>query len=182
MTTPAPPRTALSQTLATPLGPLLIWREEGDHGGLLAVEFADHADRLTAGMTRDWGASTVREDPEPERVAGAFGAYFAGDVTALETLPVRVGGSAFRQAAWAYLRTIPAGETRSYADQARAMGKAGAVRAVGSANGANPLGLVVPCHRVVQSGGGLGGYAGGVARKAWLLAHEARHSSLRLSP
>jgi methylated-DNA-[protein]-cysteine S-methyltransferase len=154
----------------------LVWREEGGAGALLAVEFDDHAERLAVGMARLWGRLAVRPDPAPEAVEAAFAAYFGGDVRALEALPVRLGGTAFRQAAWAYLRTIPAGQTRSYAEQARALGSGGAVRAVGSANGANPLGIVVPCHRVVQTGGGLGGYAGGLPRKAWLLAHEARHA------
>jgi methylated-DNA-[protein]-cysteine S-methyltransferase len=105
-------------------------------------------------------------------VAGALSAYFAGDLRALDSLEVAEGGTAFQRQVWAALRRIPAGAAWSYADLAREVGRPAAVRAVGQANGANPVGLVQPCHRVVASGGGLGGYAGGLERKSWLLAHE----------
>lgn len=100
-----------------------------------------------------------------------LGAYFAGDSCAFLT-PFVQHGSVFQQTVWAALRAIPVGETRSYAELARALGKPEAVRAVAQANGANQLALVIPCHRVIESDGGLGGYGGGISRKQWLLAHE----------
>jgi methylated-DNA-[protein]-cysteine S-methyltransferase len=88
------------------------------------------------------------------------------------TVPLRPHGTEFQLQVWAALRDIPYGETRSYVDIARALGRPGASRAVGAANHANPIALIVPCHRVIGSGGALAGYAGGVEIKRWLLAHE----------
>lgn len=106
-------------------------------------------------------------------VAARLAEYFDGRIEALEQIPVgKVNGTPFQRRVWAALRTIPPGRTMSYAELAAAVGQPGAVRAVGNANGRNPVPLVVPCHRVVRSGGALGGYAGGVARKQWLLDHE----------
>jgi len=100
-------------------------------------------------------------------------AYFSGDLTALGDIPVRFErGTAFQQEVWHALRGIPVGETISYAELARRVGRPSAFRAVGSANGQNPIGIVVPCHRVIAADGKLGGYAGGLDRKRWLLAHE----------
>lgn len=100
-------------------------------------------------------------------------AYFSGDLAAVGAIPVRFErGTAFQQAVWSALRRIPVGETISYAELARRVGRPSAFRAVGSANGQNPIGIVVPCHRVIAADGKLGGYAGGVERKRWLLAHE----------
>ena len=101
-----------------------------------------------------------------------LGEYFAGKRTEFD-LVLEPAGTAFQLAAWAVLRTIPFGATMTYGEQARTMGKPRAVRAVGGANGRNPLAIVVPCHRVVGADGRLTGYASGVERKAWLLAHEA---------
>ena len=103
----------------------------------------------------------------------------SGVLTAIETpaampdLPIDVRGTAFQEAVWRELRKIPAGETRSYADIAAAVGQPGAVRAVGTANGSNPVAVLVPCHRVIRSDGSLGGYAGGLERKRKLLEAEA---------
>jgi methylated-DNA-[protein]-cysteine S-methyltransferase len=98
--------------------------------------------------------------------------YFAGDLTAIDAIEVETRGTPFQQAVWAALRRVRAGTTCSYADLARAIGSPSAVRAVGAANGANPIAIVVPCHRVVASDGSLCGYGGGLARKRWLLEHE----------
>ena len=92
--------------------------------------------------------------------------------TAAPDLPIDVAGTAFQEAVWQELRKIPPGETRSYADIAAAIGEPGAVRAVGTANGSNPVAVLVPCHRVIRSDGTLGGYAGGLDRKRQLLAAE----------
>lgn len=108
----------------------------------------------------------------PSRAAAAISRYVEGDVRAIDELEVEAAGTPFQQRVWAALRTIPVGDTWSYQDLAAAIGQPGAVRAVGTANGANPICLVVPCHRVIRSDGSLGGYGGGIERKAWLLAHE----------
>jgi methylated-DNA-[protein]-cysteine S-methyltransferase len=98
--------------------------------------------------------------------------YFAGDLAALDTVPVELNGTPFQQEVWLALRRIPSGGTISYAELARRIGRAAAVRAVGAANGANPVAVIVPCHRVIGSDGSLTGYGGGMERKHWLLAHE----------
>jgi methylated-DNA-[protein]-cysteine S-methyltransferase len=98
--------------------------------------------------------------------------YFDGALWEFD-LPLAPGGTAFQQEVWAALRAIPYGTTVSYAELARRVGRPRAARAVGSANGRNPIGIVVPCHRVIASHGALGGYGGGLERKKWLLGHEA---------
>jgi methylated-DNA-[protein]-cysteine S-methyltransferase len=110
---------------------------------------------------------------DPGGLSSALAAYFAGDLAAIDGLPLAEAiGTPFQRAVWGALRAIPCGETRSYGEQARAIGRPSAVRAVGLANGANPICIVVPCHRVIGSTGALVGYGGGVERKRWLLAHE----------
>jgi methylated-DNA-[protein]-cysteine S-methyltransferase len=103
-------------------------------------------------------------------------ASFDGDVHAIDRLPVKLGGTAFQHSVWQMLRKIPCGETWSYAEVARRVGRAKAVRAVGHANGDNPISIVVPCHRVIGSNGTLTGYGGGIERKRWLLEHERKHA------
>ncbi len=99
-------------------------------------------------------------------------AYFAGELRTFE-LPLRMAGTPYQRLAWNGLLTIPFGATISYAEQARRIGRPGAARAVGSANGRNPISIVVPCHRVIGADGTLTGYGGGLDRKEWLLRHEA---------
>jgi methylated-DNA-[protein]-cysteine S-methyltransferase len=115
---------------------------------------------------------------EPSGIAARVRAYFEGDLDALDDLPVRFErGTPFQREVWEALRTIPLGETISYAELARRVGRPGAYRAVGAANGQNPVGVVVPCHRVIAADGTLGGYGGGLDRKRWLLAHEGASAS-----
>lgn len=102
----------------------------------------------------------------------ALDAYFGGETDVVPP-PLDLHGTTFQQKVWQALRTIPAGETRSYGEIARGIGTPSAVRAVGAAIGRNPVSILVPCHRVVGSGGKLTGYAGGLERKSWLLAHES---------
>ena len=106
--------------------------------------------------------------------------YFDGDISALDTIPVAFAGTSFQTKVWNALRTIPGGTTLSYGALAKRIGEPKAVRAVGLANGSNPIGVVVPCHRVIGSDGSLTGYGGGLSRKRWLLEHEARHCAFRL--
>jgi methylated-DNA-[protein]-cysteine S-methyltransferase len=101
--------------------------------------------------------------------------YFAGERTEFD-VPLDPVGTDFQRRAWDALRTIPYGTTSSYGDQAERMGDRGKARAVGAANGRNPISIIVPCHRVVGANGALTGFAGGLGTKAWLLAHERRHS------
>jgi len=162
--------------MATPIGPMALVHDAA--GTLWAAEFHAGQGRLAASLAR-FGIGPVAdgESPPPPGLADAFAAYFAGELRALETLPTGGFGSDFERAVWAELRRIPPGETRSYADIARALGGAASgrgpnARAVGTANGRNPLAIVVPCHRVIGTDGSLTGYAGGLDTKRWLLAHE----------
>jgi methylated-DNA-[protein]-cysteine S-methyltransferase len=146
--------------IRSPIGSLtLVWSEQGLHG----VYFPDAEE---AGLKTRGNA--IARTPFPL----AFAAYFQGQLTALDTLPLVYSGTAFQERVWAALRRIPPGETRSYAELATTVGHARASRAVGTANGRNPLPIVVPCHRVIAAGGKLGGYGGGLERKRWLLCHE----------
>lgn len=146
-----------------------------DAGALTRLVF--HTDRSLAG------------DPAPRHGAGAaitrvrasLEAYFLGDLAAIDSLAVSPRGTEFQRSVWEALRRIPVGETRSYAEIAADVGRPGAVRAVGQANGANPVALVVPCHRVIRSDGSLGGYGFGLDTKRWLLAHEGVWSEPQLA-
>ena len=122
----------------------------------------------TAGFIEQKG---VRRDSSG--VHDVLAAYFAGEVDALDALTVAPQGTAFKQAVWKLLREVHAGSTISYGELAARVGAPGAARAVGTANATNPICLIIPCHRVIRTGGGLGGYGFGLARKRWLLAHEA---------
>jgi len=156
--------------LDSPLGRLAIVVDAA--GRLHALGWLDRHDRMGDQM-RAWGPRLSR-GVDPSGVSSALRAYFAGDLQAIDALPVGFEGTLFQNAVWRALREIPCGETRSYGQLARAIGKPAAVRAVGLANGANPVGIVVPCHRVIGADGSLTGYGGGLERKRWLLAHERR--------
>jgi methylated-DNA-[protein]-cysteine S-methyltransferase len=143
-------------------------------GRLLAVEWTDNEARLHRLLRRYLGRSdyTLRASAEMTGLTGALAAYFGGDPAAVDALPVGVFGTEFQRRVWQALRAIPAGRTLSYGALARRIGQPAAVRAVGLANAANPVGIVVPCHRVIGADGTLTGYGGGLDRKGWLLAHE----------
>lgn len=155
---------------AAPVADLLVVTD-GD-GNVRALDFVDFADRMQTLLARHYGTVDLTDGPLPPAIATALDAYFAGDLSALDALPVATAGSAFQRKVWAALRAIPAGTTTGYGALAAAIGAPGAARAVGLANGSNPIGIVVPCHRVIGASGALTGYAGGVERKKWLLAHE----------
>jgi len=125
-------------------------------------------------LRRRYGPDQVELTPATGVSAArrALEAYFAGDLSAIDDLPVMTTGTAFQSEVWAALRDIPAGSTTSYGALAARIGRPKAVRAVGLANGANPIGVVVPCHRVIGADASLTGYGGGLDRKRWLLAHE----------
>jgi len=155
-------------TVETPTGPFWL---AARGGALVAAGFADSAPRLYARLEARFGPLERVEADDPAGAVTALGRFLAGEPAALSTVPVDLGGTPFQRDVWAALRGIPAGSTITYAELARRIGRPRAVRAVGAANGANPVSIVVPCHRVVGKDG-LRGYAGGVARKEWLLAHE----------
>lgn len=119
--------------------------------------------------------ATLTAQRDPFGHSTTLRAYFAGDMEALDRIPVAFGGTSFQNKVWKALRRIPVGTTLSYGGLAKKIGEPKAVRAVGLANGSNPIGIVVPCHRVIGSDGSLTGYGGGLPRKKWLLEHEARH-------
>ena len=152
----------------TPVGTLTAIARDA---GLCALSFdGGRYDPLVPLAARFGSVETVEGDPlGVERV---FRDYFDGGLDMLDRLPVDTGGPPFQQRVWAALRTIPAGRTASYLEVARAIGAPAAVRAVGAANGRNPVAIVVPCHRVIGTSGQLVGYGGGLDRKRWLLAHE----------
>jgi len=160
------------ERIPTPVGEFLIVTDDG--GRLRATHFGDHEGDLRRRLRRDIGAADLAPRPRPSAAATALAGYFAGDVHAIEGLPVETGGTPFQRAVWAALREIPCGATASYGEIARRIGRPKAVRAVGMANNANPVGVVVPCHRVIGASGDLTGYGGGLERKRWLLDHEAR--------
>ncbi len=157
----------------TPLGELVLVADA--EGRLRAVDWTDHEARLLKLLRLHYGGGGVALEPRrnPGGLTAAMGAYFAGDLGVIDGLPVETGGTPFQRSVWKALRDIPCGVTVSYAELARRIERPSAVRAVGLANGANPVGIVVPCHRVVGSNGTLTGYGGGIERKRWLLAHEA---------
>ncbi len=154
----------------TPIGEMLII---ADHdGNLRAVDWTDHEARILRLLRRQYGADRFKLKPGKNPHADAIHRYFAGDLAALDTLPVETAGTPFQRAVWRALRDIPCGETVSYGKLARQIGVPKAVRAVGLANGSNPVSVVVPCHRVIGANGSLTGYGGGIDRKRWLLEHE----------
>jgi len=116
---------------------------------------------------------------DPAGAVSALRAYFDGDVGALDFVPVESGGTRFQRRCWDAMRAIPVGTTKSYGELAAEVGVPNASRAVGAACARNPVWIIVPCHRVLASGGGLGGYGGGLERKRWLLAHEREHANVR---
>jgi methylated-DNA-[protein]-cysteine S-methyltransferase len=170
----------------TPIGRFAIAADE--EGRLRASGFAEQHARMERQL-QIYAASpkfSVRRESNPGGLTAAVERYFAGDLAAITGLPIAIEGTPFQCAVWRALREIPFGETRSYAAIARQVGNPAAVRAVGLANGSNPIGLILPCHRVIGSDGSLTGYGGGVERKRWLLAHEntvnngnSAHSALR---
>lgn len=162
------PETLTLGRLATPIGTALLVTDEA--GLLRAFNWTDYEDAMRRWLGRFHRGARLVEGRSP--AAGAFSAYFAGDAQALAEVAWIATGTAFQQSVWNALMAIPTGQTWTYRDLAVAIGRPSAVRAVGLANGANPVAVIVPCHRVIGSNGALTGYGGGLPRKAWLLAHE----------
>ncbi len=156
--------------LETPIGTALLVTD--DEGALRAFDWADFADRMHRLLRRHYGTEHVEEGAAPAPLRAALDGYFGGDVHRIDDIACRTAGTPFQRRVWAGLREIPVGHTVSYGALAARLGVPHAVRAVGLANGQNPIGVVVPCHRVIGANGSLTGYGGGLDRKRWLLAHE----------
>jgi methylated-DNA-[protein]-cysteine S-methyltransferase len=123
------------------------------------------------------GRTILREVSRPSEAGRSLQAYFEGDLDAITRLPTATNGTDFQRAVWDALRRIPVGHTISYGALALQIGRPTATRAVGLANGANPIAIVIPCHRVIGANASLTGYGGGLDRKRWLLAHESAGSA-----
>jgi len=168
----AKPHQFLADRIKTPIGDLDIVADED--GRLRAVEWTDHSDRMHHSLRLQYGKDgcALKHARNPAGLSTALRAYFGGELAAIDRLKVATGGTEFQKSVWKALRTIACGETISYAKLAERVGRPTAVRAVGHANGDNPISVVVPCHRVIGTNGSLTGYGGGIERKRWLLAHE----------
>jgi methylated-DNA-[protein]-cysteine S-methyltransferase len=158
----------------SPIGPLTLVAEGGALAGLYMDVQAHRPDAEVLGVPVGVDAAAVLED-----TARQLAAYFAGDLTSFD-LPLAMAGSGFQRTVWTGLCEIPYGQTVSYGDLARKIGQPSASRAVGLANGRNPIAIVVPCHRVIGADGSLTGYGGGLDRKRFLLALEQRVSGQTL--
>jgi len=156
-------------TVATPAGAIVLV-ERGS--ALVALVFEDHWKGMCGELARRFGEFTFDENLQTGSAAKTLQRYFAGDFDALDSIEVDTGGTPFQQEVWQALRRIAPGSTWSYARLAREVGRPSATRAVAAANGANPVSIVIPCHRVIGSDGSLTGYGGGLPRKRWLLVHE----------
>jgi len=167
----------ISETMDTPIGRLVLLADSTSR--LCAAEFEDCGHRLDRWLRRHFGPDGYVL--APGRVAAgitrAFSDYFAGKVEALDEVAVNLTGTDFQNEVWQALRRVEPGTPLAYSALAARIGKPKAIRAVGAANGANPISIVVPCHRLVGSGGDLVRYGGGIERKRWLLDHEAKNSS-----
>jgi methylated-DNA-[protein]-cysteine S-methyltransferase len=162
----------LTDRIDSPIGELLIVADL--QGNLRALDWTDHENGLHRLLRLPYGEEEFRIEPaqNPHGLTDAIARYFAGELKAIDALRVQAGGTPFQREVWQALRTIPCGTTVSYGELAQKIGRPSAVRAVGLANGSNPIPIVVPCHRVIGANGSLTGYGGGLERKRWLLEHE----------
>jgi methylated-DNA-[protein]-cysteine S-methyltransferase len=170
----------LFDQIDTPIGEFLIVSDQD--GNLRATDWREHEDRMRRLLHLQYGENAARLEPSsnPRGLTEAIRKYFSGELAAIDDLPVRTVGTPFQQEVWQELRKIPCGTTISYGQLAQRIGRPAAVRAVGLANGSNPVGIIVPCHRVIGANGTLTGYGGGLERKRWLLAHENQSRQLEL--
>ena len=168
-------KAAQSQTfsldrLTTPIGAMLLVTDE--NGALRALDFDDYESRMKELLRLQVGAVDLKSGRAPKAMRSALSAYFEGDFAALKTIAWRIAGTPFQRKVWTALPKIPAGRTTSYGALAASLGVPNAMRAVGHANGSNPISVVLPCHRLIGANGSLVKYGGGLHRKQWLLRHE----------
>lgn len=166
------------ERLKTPIGEMIVITDVD--GKLRTTDWTDHEDRMNHFLQIHYGADGLKLEPVHELtdVTRSIDRYFHGELEAIDSILVETGGTEFQQEVWRALRQIPCGSTISYGELAKRIRRPKAVRAVGLANGSNPIGVVVPCHRVIGANGSLTGYGGGLERKKWLLEHESRASRL----
>jgi methylated-DNA-[protein]-cysteine S-methyltransferase len=166
-----------SESFDTPTGRMRIITDAEQR--LRAVDWENKGDRLLQWLRSHYGENGFRlgETPAPSAPRLALEAYFEGQVAAIEAIRTQARGTEFQLLVWSALREIPAGSTLSYGALAAKIGRPAAVRAVGAANGANPIPIVVPCHRVIGADSSLTGFGGGLDRKRWLLTHERTHAT-----
>jgi methylated-DNA-[protein]-cysteine S-methyltransferase len=162
---------AASRVIESPVGPLLLVARDGGLGELCMTPFA---------LPEDHELAQPADADVLDAAERQLGEYFEGRLTAFD-IPLSLDGTDFQRSVWGELVKIPFGERISYGELARRVGRPGSARAVGLANGRNPVSIIVPCHRVVGSDGTLTGYGGGLDRKAWLLDHEARQGPGQLA-
>ena len=166
-----------TEIVASPIGALQL-TTLGEE--VVGVDFEGSHGRGRLALERWFPEATFRPRLDPSRAAQVLAQYFVDRDADLDSLPVRLAGSDFQQSVWLALRGVPRGSTVSYAEIARRVGRPDAVRAVGAANGANPIPVILPCHRIVGSDGSLTGFGGGLPRKQWLLTHEGALEPLLL--
>lgn len=169
----------LIDRIDTPIGELLLVADRD--GNLRALDWAEYEERMLRLLRLHYGKDGFKLEPahNPHGLRDAINSYFAGDINAIDHIAVETAGTPFQRSVWNKLRNIPSGSPISYGKLAEQIARPTAVRAVGLANGSNPIGIVVPCHRVIGSNGSLTGYGGGLERKQWLLEHERRHAQAR---
>ena len=179
---PAPTQTFLLERVPTPIGLMLVLSDEQQR--LRAVDWEDFEARMHLLLRRQYRHQQVelRDAAQASPARRALQDYFDGDVRAIDALDVATGGTDFQRQVWRALRDVSGGQSISYGALANRIARPAAVRAVGAANGANPIGIVVPCHRIVGADAALTGYGGGLHRKRWLLDHEARWNASPSTP
>lgn len=167
----------LLSRLDSPLGEMLLVTDGLQN--IRALDFADHKARLYRGLHERYGRVELANSSVPAGIAGVLASYFSGELEALSVLPTASAGSGLQRRVWAALRVIPAGTTTTYRKLAQGLGfdDPRAAIEIGAANAANPIAIIVPCHRVIAANGDLKGYAWGLHRKRWLLEHEGVISS-----
>ena len=165
-----PPETFSLDRLQTPIGTALLVTDSG--GVLRALDWEEYEPRMRELLRLQYGAVVLQDARSPKDLRSALTAYFKGDLDRLKTIKWRVVGTPFQHKVWMALPKIPAGSTMSYGALAARLNAPKAMRAVGHANGSNPISVVVPCHRLIGANGALVKYGGGLERKRWLLEHE----------
>jgi methylated-DNA-[protein]-cysteine S-methyltransferase len=161
----------------TPVGALAVVADA--KGAMRLLSFDGEGERWRKDFARRFPGADLIARRDPSGHVSALKAYFAGDMAALDKISVVFGGTPFQNKVWKQLRKIPVGQTLSYGALAGKIGEPKAMRAVGLANGSNPVAVIVPCHRVIGSDGSLTGFGGGLPRKKWLLEHEAKHTAAK---
>ncbi len=159
--------------ISSPLGEILVVTEGNK---LYALDFVDYEARMMQLLQKRYDRIDLKATVNPSGLRDRLADYFDGKLDCFDEIVTNPGGTTFQQQVWRQLQTIEPGTTWTYGDLAKSLGNPNGSRAVGAANGLNPIAIVIPCHRVIGSNAKLTGYAGGLDRKAWLLRHEKQYS------